>query len=115
MPILIIIVRGGLGTPVEPGVQMRTSGAHDHEVAAALAATAAMQGDFGRPSSSPGMPVRRPRRPPRRPAAASAAVAADAEPDLSCAVEDERTAKPPIGEVSSLSVGLSVSRWVCLV
>ena len=58
-----------------------------------------------------GMPVRRP----RRPAAASAAVAADAEPDLSCAVEDERTAKPPIGEVSSLSVGLSVSRWVCLV
>ena len=84
-------------------------------VAAALAATAAMQGDFGRPSSSPGMPVRRPRRPPRRPAAASAAVAADAEPDLSCAVEDERAAKPPIGEVSSLSVGLSVSRWVCLV
>jgi hypothetical protein len=80
-------------------------------LAAALAATAAMQGDFGRPSSSPGMPVRRP----RRPAAASAAVAADAEPDLSCAVEDERTAKPPIGEVSSLSVGLSVSRWVCLV
>ena len=77
-------------------------------LAAALAATAAMQGDFGRPSSSPGMPVRRP----RRPAAASAAVAADAEPDLSCAVEDERTAKPPIGEVSSLSVGLSVSRWV---
>ena len=62
-------------------------------LAAALAATAAMQGDFGRPSSSPGMPVRRP----RRPAAASAAVAADAEPDLSCAVEDERTAKPPIG------------------
>ena len=57
------------------------------------------------------MPVWRP----RRPAAASAAVAADAEPDLSCAVEDERAAKPPIGEVSSLSVGLSVSRWVCLV
>ena len=73
-----------------------------------------MQDDFGRPSSSPGMPVWRP----RRPAAASAAVAADAEPDLSCAVddaEDERAAKPPIGEVSSLSVGLSVSRWVCLV
>ena len=57
------------------------------------------------------MPVRRP----RRPTATSVAVAADAEPDLSCAVEDERAAKPPISEVSSLSVGLSVSRWACLV
>ena len=32
------------------------------------------------------------------------------EPGLSCAVGDERAAKPLVGEVSSLSVGLSVSR-----
>ena len=52
------------------------------------------------------MPVRRP----RRPTAVSAAFEADAGPELGCAGQLERAAEAPNGEVSSLWVGLSVSR-----
>ena len=51
-------------------------------------------------SGAAGMPVRWP----RRPAVVSEAFVADAEPDTSCAADHERTTKPPIGEVRSLSV-----------
>ena len=51
-------------------------------------------------SGAAGMPVRWP----RRPAAVSEAVAAGAGPDFSCAAGQKRAAKPPIGEVRSLSV-----------
>ena len=57
-------------------------------------------------SGAAGMPVRRP----RRPTAVSAAFEADAGPELGCAGQLERAAEAPNGEVSSLWVGLSVSR-----
>ena len=53
-----------------------------------------------------GMPVRRP----RWPTAVSAAFEADAGPELGCAGQLEQAAEAPNGEVSSLWVGLSVSR-----
>ena len=51
-------------------------------------------------SGAAGIPVRWP----RRPTAVSDAVAAGAGPDFSCAAGQKRAAKPPNGEVSSLSV-----------
>ena len=56
-----------------------------------------------------GMPVRRP----RWPTAVSAAFEADAGPRPQLRAELDEPPRPPIGEVSSLSVGVSVSRWVC--
>ena len=55
-----------------------------------------------------GVPVRRP----RRPTAVSAAFEADAGPDLSCGTALDEPPRPLIGEVSPLSVGSSVCRWV---
>ena len=63
------------------------------------------------------MPVRWP----RRPAAVSEAAAAGAAPDFSCAAGQKRAAKPPNGEVSSLSVvcvcasGSVGGVWSCVV
>ena len=55
------------------------------------------------------MPVRRP----RWPTAVSAAFEAYGGPRPQLRAELDEPPRPPIGEVTSLSVGVSVSRWVC--